>query len=78
VDRVSSHYDIEIHGKEYIEALFSMTPYYWRTSEGDKEKLLKIDSLVTDIEFEINVYQKINNNSKRTDKNEIFTLHTDV
>lgn len=58
VDRVSSHYDIEIHGKEYIEALFSMTPYYWRTSEGDKEKLLKIDSLVTDIEFEINVYQK--------------------
>ena len=58
VDRVSSHYDVEIHGKEYIEALFSMTPYYWRTSEGDKEKLLKIDSLVTDIEFEINVYQK--------------------
>lgn len=55
---ISSHYSLEIDGKDKIAALFSMTPYYWRTSESDKEKLEGIDSLVTDIDFEINIYQK--------------------
>ncbi len=58
VDCVTSHYSMQISGKENIAALFSMTPYYWRTSEGDKEKLARLDSLVTDIEFEINIYKK--------------------
>lgn len=58
VDCIISHYAMNICGKDHISALFSMTPYYWRTSEGDKEKLAHLDSLVTDIEFEINVYQK--------------------
>ena len=58
IDCLTTHYSIEIKGKENISALFSMTPYYWRTSEGDKEKLARIDSLVTDVEFEINVYKK--------------------
>lgn len=58
VDCISARYSVEIRGKEKIAALFSMTPYYWRTSEGDKEKLAALESLVTDIEFEINVYKK--------------------
>ena len=58
VDCISTHYSVEIQGKENIAALFSMTPYYWRTSEGDKEKLAALESLVTDIDFEINVYRK--------------------
>ena len=60
VDCISAHYSVEICGKENIAALFSMTPYYWRTSEGDKDKLASLESLVTDIEFEINVYRKEN------------------
>ncbi len=58
VDRVISHYTINISGKENIAALFSMTPYYWRTSEADKQKLASLDLLETEIEFEINVYKK--------------------
>jgi 23S rRNA (guanine745-N1)-methyltransferase len=45
-------------GREHIDALFSMTPYYWRTSEGDKHKLSSLGTLTTQIEFEINVYKK--------------------
>ena len=59
IECLTAAYEIEIFGKENIAALFSMTPYYWRTSIGDKEKLLALDSLETEIEFEINVYQKI-------------------
>jgi len=55
---VISHYEMNISGKENIAALFSMTPYYWRTSEADKQKLASLDSLETEIEFEINVYKK--------------------
>ena len=50
--------EIEVMGKENIAALFSMTPYYWRTSEADREKLAALDSLKTEIEFEINIYRK--------------------
>lgn len=57
---VTSAHKIRVDGKENIAALFSMTPYYWRTSEADKEKLAFLDSLVTEIEFEINIYK--NNN----------------
>ena len=53
-------YEIEVEGKDNIAALFSMTPYYWRTSEADREKLSSLDSLKTQIEFEINIYRKEN------------------
>ena len=53
-----AHYSMNVSGKDKIAALFSMTPYYWRTSESDKEKLASLDSLVTDVDFEINVYKK--------------------
>jgi 23S rRNA (guanine745-N1)-methyltransferase len=49
---------VNILGKDNVSALFSMTPYYWRTKESDREKLAHIDSLETDIEFEINIYRK--------------------
>ena len=49
---------INVQGREHIDALFSMTPYYWRTGEADREKLKSIDSLHTEIEFEINIYRK--------------------
>ena len=55
---VTSQHTVKVDGKENIAALFSMTPYYWRTSESDKEKLSRLESLETEIEFEIHVYQK--------------------
>ena len=53
-----AHYLMNVVGKDKIAALFSMTPYYWRTSESDKEKLSHLDSLDIDIDFEINIYKK--------------------
>lgn len=58
VEKIVSRSEIVVEGKENIEALFSMTPYYWRTSEKDKEKLEALDTLSTEIEFEISVYKK--------------------
>lgn len=58
VDRISSLHEIEIDGYNNIEALFLMTPYYWRTSEKDKEKLAQIEKLKTEVEFDIRIYKK--------------------
>ncbi len=58
VDKIISLHDADIVGSDDIEALFSMTPYYWRTSGSDKEKLKGLDSIKTAVEFEISIYRK--------------------
>lgn len=58
IETVTASYTVTVRGREHIDALFSMTPYYWRTSEYDKHKLSLLDELETGIEFEINVYRK--------------------
>ena len=52
-------YDTEIIGNDTIYNLFTMTPYYHRTSLQDKEKLQKIDKLSTTIEVNFAIYKKI-------------------
>ena len=44
---------------ENIINLFHMTPYYWKTSEKDFEKLKKLSVLTTKIEFIVSLYKKI-------------------
>ena len=39
--------------------LFLMTPYAWKTSKTDAEKLTSVTSLVTELDFLLSVYQKI-------------------
>lgn len=51
-------YVANVVGNGHINALFSMTPYYWRTSEEDKAKLSGLCELETEVSFEINVYKK--------------------
>lgn len=51
-------YDISLTSNELIEALFSMTPYYWRTSQSDKAKLSGLDKLDTEIDIIFSVYRK--------------------
>lgn len=58
VERLTLNFEIEVNGQDDVDNLFSMTPYYWRTSESDKEKLLGIEQLITEVEFEIYVYKK--------------------
>jgi len=50
--------EITVVGQTQIQALFSMTPYYWRTSPGDREKLAHMETLKTEIDFDLFLYQK--------------------
>lgn len=50
--------EITVQGGEQIGHLFSMTPYYWRTSPTDRQKLDALDTLTTEIEFDLRVYVK--------------------
>jgi 23S rRNA (guanine745-N1)-methyltransferase len=51
-------FDIRVEGKEAIGNLFEMTPYYWRTSKNDAQKLDSIEALDTEIDMMITVYRK--------------------
>lgn len=51
-------FDINVRGQSAIQALFEMTPYYWRTSEQDKQKLCELDRLDTCVSFNIDVFYK--------------------
>ena len=38
--------------------LFAMTPYYYRTSREDAEKLKADSPITTEVEFDIDIYSK--------------------
>ena len=49
---------IHLQTKEDIDAVFRMTPYYFHTSEADKQKLFAYEEMDTEIEFIIAQYIK--------------------
>ncbi|MBQ9807246.1 MAG: methyltransferase domain-containing protein [Ruminococcus sp.] len=51
-------YSIELESKEHIKALFSMTPYYYRTGREQQERLYSLERLMTTVEFRLLVYRK--------------------
>ena len=51
-------YNIDVVGNENLQALFAMTPYYWRTSQSDAKKLEELESINTDIDIIFSVYRK--------------------
>ena len=53
--RVSAN--ITLKTQADIEAVFQMTPYYYRTRPADKERLANLDTLQTDIDFIIAEYR---------------------
>ena len=50
--------DITLASPADIDAVFQMTPYYWRTSPADKAKLQSYSQLDTPIEFVLAEYRK--------------------
>lgn len=58
LERVDVRGNIHVEGQEDIQALFRMTPYYYKTGVEDQEKLLNLDELDTEVEFAILVYRK--------------------
>ena len=58
VEEQTVAFDLALEGNEIILDLFSMTPYYYRTSESDMKKLSALDTLKTEIDVKIKVYRK--------------------
>jgi 23S rRNA (guanine745-N1)-methyltransferase len=58
IERCPLSFEIELKGQEQIQALFQMTPYCYRTSPKDREKLKNYVNLKTKAEFTLLIYQK--------------------
>ncbi len=56
----SLNYKITLNNSEAIRNLFSMTPYSYRTSEKDMQKLYALTSLETEVDINIFIYRKEN------------------
>ena len=56
--RESVQREITVTGRENVEALFSMTPYYWKTDVAGGERLRALDTLRTEIKFDFLVYRR--------------------
>ena len=58
VETVRITFEITVRGQDDVQALFSMTPYYWRTSPDDRAKLEALDQLKTEVDMLLYVYRK--------------------
>ena len=58
IESCKVRFEIELAEAEDRMNLFAMTPYFYRTSRKDAEKLEKADGLITEVEFNIEVYKK--------------------
>ena len=52
-------YTVTLGSNKEIENLFRMTPYYYKTSRSDQQKLEKLSELTTEVEFCVLVYKKV-------------------
>ncbi len=52
------HCVLDLSRAEDIRNLFSMTPYYYKTGRTEQERLMALDSLETQAEFELLIYQR--------------------
>lgn len=58
IEKHNVSYSITINDQDAIRNLFAMTPYSYRTSERDINKLMSLTSLETVVEVDIFVYRK--------------------
>lgn len=58
IDKAIIKDEITLSSNEDIQNLFMMTPYYYKTSIENTKKLENLQTLTTEIEFEILVYKK--------------------
>jgi 23S rRNA (guanine745-N1)-methyltransferase len=58
IETVKISYEISLDTKKKIKSLFMMTPYAYRTRAEDRERVLSLDTLTTEVEFIIFVYRK--------------------
>ncbi|WP_294411427.1 putative RNA methyltransferase [uncultured Ruminococcus sp.] len=58
IEKKHIKYDMVLDSQEDIDALFSMTPYYYRTGREQQERLAGLGQLTTTADFELLVYRK--------------------
>ena len=49
---------VALTSQEDIHALFQMTPYYWNTPRDGAERLAALETLTTEVAFDIHVFEK--------------------
>lgn len=59
IEQQTVEYTITLDTAADIAALFQMTPYYYKTSRKDQQKLASLTTLTTRVEFLITVYEKM-------------------
>lgn len=62
LEKITTHYlreTLTLHTSGEIAALFAMTPYYYKTSAADQEKVAGLKELTTPLAFGISVYRKL-------------------
>ena len=57
-DTRNATFSITVTDPAHKEALFSMTPYYWRTSREGHGRLSAAPILVTEVSFDFHIYRK--------------------
>lgn len=57
-DQQTATFSVTVEGREMLDALFSMTPYYWRTSRDGQARLAAAERLTTPVSFRFYVYTK--------------------
>ena len=57
ISKTDIYKEITITSNEDIKTLFKMTPYYYKTSKEDYEKLENLNTLTTETHFGILVYK---------------------
>jgi 23S rRNA (guanine745-N1)-methyltransferase len=53
-----SAYTVEVE-REQLQNLFLMTPYFWKTSREDADKLSTVPALATELDFILSVYRRV-------------------
>ena len=58
VDRQTVSFTARVTGQAHVAALFSMTPYYWRTSRIGHERLSLFVELETEVSFDFHIFRR--------------------
>ena len=58
IESVHLKYNITIDNNCDIKNLFCMTPYYYKTSQKDQQKLCSLQTLTTEVDFIVAAYKK--------------------
>lgn len=59
LEDIQIKYDLELDNQNDIANLFKMTPYYYKTSAKDQNKVSVLERLKTPVEFSILIYKKL-------------------